>query len=137
MALPVAGVDAGDGHAGALVAGVDELTAADVDAVVTQARHVRIGEKDGVTGLQGADRDVRSAVVLLPHAATHRCAAVVVDVVHEPGAIEARGRGPTKDVTIAQVLHRVRDDGAAATTDSDLRRRRRGRPGLPGRGRAG
>src|SRR3954453_408685 len=55
--LPIAAIEGRDGAPGALVAGVNELAAADVDPVVAQPRRVGVGEEDRVTRLERVHRD--------------------------------------------------------------------------------
>src|SRR5581483_3281283 len=66
---PVRVGQAGDRHARSLVRCVDELAAADVDAVVRKAGHVRVLEEHDVTRLEVAPAWMCAGVVLAPHAA--------------------------------------------------------------------
>src|SRR4051812_7566522 len=74
VARPVAAAQARDSDTRLLVGGVYELSVAHVDAVVAEARRVRVLEKDQVAGLELVAARVRATVVFALQPPTDRLA---------------------------------------------------------------
>src|SRR5918999_6098240 len=98
---------------------VDELTPADVHAVVAEAV-----EEDEIAGLELAAVDRRAVPVLRSGVVRQRDADLRVDVHDEPGAVEAARTRTAPDVRGAEVTHRDPDDAAVTRRRRADHRRR-------------